>query len=261
MEPEEQAKEQAKEPAQGGPPTEDGPRPEVLDEADVAAVALAAADAVEEARAERKARKKAEKKDALGTSRGVETMFRTSYRVHMDLSSLADTKANIMISINGLILPILLGAISPKIDSNPWLLIPTTVLMIGCLISMVFAIRSARPRVSDDPVTLEQIRRNSANILFFGHFANMSREDFETGMTELMMDNDRLYRNMIRDLYGLGIVLTAKFKLLRTSYTVFMFSIVIGVLLFIGTYFLVAMDVIAVQPDPVVNTVPFDPVP
>lgn len=247
-------------------PEAESPLTEVLEEADVEAVALAAAEAVEEARAERKARKKAEKKKKegkaeLGSSRGVETMFRTSYRVHMDLSSLADTKANIMISINGLILPILLGAISPKIDSNPWLLIPTTVLMVGCLISMVFAIRSARPRVSDDPVTLEQVRRNSANILFFGHFANMSRDDFETGMTELMMDNDRLYRNMIRDLYGLGSVLTLKFKLLRTSYTVFMIAIVTGVLLFIGTYFLVAMDVIAVEPDPIVNTVPFDPTP
>src|SRR5690554_5830742 len=241
-----------------GPAAPDAPPPEVLGAADVDAVAAAAAEAVEGARAERKAKEKAEKKAKkqgdLGTSRGIETMFRTSYRVHMDLSALADTKANIMITINGLILPILLGAISPKIDSNPWLLIPTTVLMVGCLISMVFAIRSATPRVSEDPVTLEQVRRNTANILFFGHFANMSREDFETGMTELMMDNDRLYRNMIRDLYGLGIVLTAKFKLLRTSYTVFMFSIVIGVLLFIGTYFLVAMDVIAVQPDPVVNT-------
>lgn len=232
--------------------------PDVLDHADVAAVAEAAARAVEEARAERKAKQKAEKqekkkekkKDSLGTSRGVETMFRTSYRVHMDLSSLADTKANIMISINGLILPILLGAISPKIDSNPWLLIPTSVLMIGCLISMVYAIRSARPRVNEDPITLDQVRANSANILFFGHYANMTRDDFETGMTELMMDNDRLYRNMIRDLYGLGSVLTTKFKLLRTSYTVFMIAIVTGTLLFIGTYYLIATDAIGQDPEP-----------
>ncbi len=244
-------------------PIGDLPEPEVLESADVEAVAEAAAVAVEEARAERKAEKKKKKKakkekkkDSLGTSRGVETMFRTSYRVHMDLTSLADTKANIMISINGLILPILLGAISPKIDSNPWLLIPTSVLMIGCLISMVFAIRAARPRVSDDPITLDQVRKNTANILFFGHYANMRREDFETGMTELMVDNDRLYRNMIRDLYGLGSVLTAKFKLLRTSYTVFMFSVVIGVLLFIGTYYLIATDVIDSEPTPVVNMVP-----
>ncbi len=239
--------------------------PEVLEPADVEAVAGAAAEAIEAARAERKAKKKANKKkkaaksDTLGTSRGVETMFRTSYRVHMDLSSLADTKANIMISINGLILPILLGAISPKIDSNPWLLIPTSVLMIGCLISMVFAIRSARPRVSSDVVTLDQVRNNRANILFFGHYANMTRDAFEEGMTELMQDNDRLYRNMIRDLYGLGSVLTTKFRLLRTSYTVFMFSIVIGVLMFIGTYYLIATDVIG--EDPPAATAPAQPAP
>ena len=248
-----------------GPAAPDATPPEVLGAADVDAVAAAAAEAVETARAERKAKEKAEKKakkeSSLGTSRGIETMFRTSYRVHMDLSALADTKANIMITINGLILPILLGAISPKIDSNPWLLVPTTVLMVGCLISMVFAIRSATPRVSEDPVTLEQVRRNTANILFFGHFANMSRDDFEVGITELMQDNDRLYRNMIRDLYGLGSVLTEKFKLLRTSYAVFMVSITVGVLLFIGTYFLVAMDVIDVERSPVVNTVPFQPIP
>jgi hypothetical protein len=243
------------------------PEPEVLDHADVAAVAEAAARAVEDARAERKAKQKEKKKkkdkekDTLGTSRGVETMFRTSYRVHMDLSSLADTKANIMISINGLILPILLGAISPKIDSNPWLLVPTSVLMIGCLISMVYAIRSARPRVSDTPITLDQVRENSANILFFGHYANMSRADFETGMTELMQDNDRLYRNMIRDLYGLGSVLTTKFKLLRKSYTVFMIAIVTGTLLFIGTFYLIATDAIGQDPAPVVEIAPIIPQP
>ncbi|MEM1043075.1 MAG: Pycsar system effector family protein [Bacteroidota bacterium] len=269
-------------PAEDASATGDGqadPEPDVLEPADVEAVAEAAAEAVEEARAERKAKKKAkkkkaeakqaDKKDTLGTSRGVETMFRTSYRVHMDLSSLADTKANIMISINGLILPILLGAISPKIDSNPWLLVPTSVLMIGCLISMVFAIRSARPRVNSNVVTLDQVRNESVNILFFGHYANMTRDDFEQGMTELMQDNDRLYRNMIRDLYGLGSVLTTKFRLLRTSYTVFMFSIVIGVLLFIGTYFLIATDVIGQEPaettvmvpDAAPNAAPLIPLP
>ena len=260
--------EDAGHPEAEAPPEPEVPEPEVLDHADVAAVAEAAARAVEDARAERKAQEKAKKKakkdkekDTLGTSRGVETMFRTSYRVHMDLSSLADTKANIMISINGLILPILLGAISPKIDSNPWLLVPTSVLMIGCLISMVYAIRSARPRVSDTPITLDQVRENSANILFFGHYANMSRADFETGMTELMQDNDRLYRNMIRDLYGLGSVLTTKFKLLRKSYTVFMIAIVTGTLLFIGTFYLIATDAIGQDPAPVVEIAPIIPQP
>ncbi|MEM8601792.1 MAG: Pycsar system effector family protein [Bacteroidota bacterium] len=202
------------------------------------------------------------KKDAapkFGTSRGIETMFRSNYRVHMDLSAIADTKANIMISINGLILPILLGAISPKIDSNPWLLIPTSFLMVGCLISMIFAIRSARPRVSKEPVSLDQISRGGYNILFFGHFANMTRDDYEEGMAQMMTSNEDIYRNMIRDLHGLGSVLNAKYALLRTSYTVFMIAISTGVLLFIATFCLIALGVISVPEETLL--VPYDSIP
>ena len=71
-------------------------------------------------------KKKGKKKDSgLGSSRGIETMFRTSYRVHQDLVSLADTKANIMISVNGLIISIILAAVSPRIGGLPLLVLPT----------------------------------------------------------------------------------------------------------------------------------------
>jgi ABC-type multidrug transport system fused ATPase/permease subunit len=191
---------------------------------------------------QRSKRKKAEKKlkgkkkGNLGTTRGIETMFRTSYRTHIDLSGLADTKANIMISINGIIISILLASISPKIDANPWLLLPTTVLLVGCVIAIVYAVLAARPRVSSSLVTLDDVRDNRANILFFGNFVSMPEDDFVEGMTELMSDTDRLYTNMIRDLYSLGGVLSRKFRLLRVSYNLFMASLVIGVALFISVF-------------------------
>ena len=97
-------------------------------------------------------------------------MFRTSYRVHMNLSALADTKANIMISINGIIISIIIAAISPKIDTNPWLLVPTSVMLLACLGSIIFAVLSARPRVNSNVVTLEDVRNNRANILFLRPF-------------------------------------------------------------------------------------------
>ncbi|MDX1440001.1 MAG: DUF5706 domain-containing protein [Rubricoccaceae bacterium] len=167
-------------------------------------------------------------------------MFRTSYRVNMDLSSLADTKANIMISINGLMMSVILGAIASKIDANPWLLYPTTVLLLGCLISLVFAVLSARPRVQRERVTLEQVRSNAANILFFGNFANMEKNEFLTGMKELMQHTDNLYQNMILDIYGLGLVLNKKYRFLRVSYTVFMIGLVVGVVAFLITFFFAA---------------------
>jgi hypothetical protein len=180
--------------------------------------------------------KKKKKKKGSGSDRGVETMFRTSYRTHLDLSSLADTKANIMISINGIIISILLATIYPSVTQNRLLLFPSSVLLLTCLLSLVYAVVAARPRVTRRSVTLEDVRENRANILFFGNFVNMSEEDFLTGMWELMGDRRRVYTNMMRDLFGLGAVLETKYRLLRTSYTVFMLGLVAGVVSFIAVY-------------------------
>jgi hypothetical protein len=192
----------------------------------------------------KKKRKKKDRKSQLGSSRGIETMFRTSYRTHIDMSSLADSKANIMISINGLIMSILIASISPKIDSNAWLLLPTSVLLVGCLVSMVYAVLAARPRVTNRQVSLEDERRDRANILFFGNFVNMDEEDYAEGMKELLQNPESLYLNMIRDIYSLGRVLAQKFHYLRIAYAVFMVSLIVGVCFFL----LVLMTVVARTP-------------
>ena len=194
----------------------------------------------------KKKKNKKDKKKAsgttLGTSRGIETMFRTSYRVNMDLSALADTKSNMIMGVNSIVISIVLAGLSSKIDANTWLLIPTSVLLVGCLISLVYAILAARPRVASTAITLEDVRQNNANILFFGNFAHMSREDYVQGMTELLQNTDNLYYNMIVDIYGLGGVLQKKFRLLRTAYTTLMFAVVLGVLSFVLVYILIAFS-------------------
>lgn len=163
-------------------------------------------------------------------------MFRTSYRTHVELSGIADNKSNIMISINGIIISILLASISPKIDSNPWLLIPTSVLLITCLASLIYAVLAARPRVSKEKVTLKDVRANNKNILFFGNFYTLNREDYVTAMEELMLDEEKIYDSMARDLHGLGTVLAKKFHLLRFSYNIFMVGLVISVMSFIFVF-------------------------
>ena len=185
---------------------------------------------------DRKKKKKKDRKAKGGAGRGIETMFRTSYRTHIDMSGLADAKANIMISINGIIVSILLASIAPKLDANPWLLLPTTVLLVSCLASLIYAVLAARPRVSSRIITLDQVRQNAANILFFGNFVSLSEDDYIKGMHELLQDSDRLYTSMTRDIYSLGSVLQRKFRLLRTAYTIFMFGLLVGVSLFIVVF-------------------------
>ena len=176
------------------------------------------------------------KEKGLGTNRGVETLFRSAYRVQMDLTGLADNKANMMISINGLIISIIIAAVAPKLDANPWLLIPTTIFLLGTLVSIVYAILAARPRVSSVPITLEDLEHSGGNILFFGDFANLSQDDFTAGMIDLIQDKTVVYETMIRNLYGLGAVLKKKFALLKVAYTAFMIALVLGVTSFIGVF-------------------------
>ncbi len=198
--------------------------------------------------AKRKKKKKKKKKTSgITTSRGVETMFRSSYRVQMDLTALADSKANIMITINGLILSIILASISPKIDSNPFLVVPTTIVLLTCVISIVYAVLAAVPRVTSSNVTRKQVLSNQANLLFFGNFAGLRRSEFVDIMKEVLKEPDRVYHNMMNDLYGIGIVLKRKFHLLRISYVTFMIGIIVSVAAFVAVFI---MQMVNGSPDP-----------
>ena len=172
----------------------------------------------------------------LGTKRGIETLFRTNYRVNMDLTSLADAKANIMISINGLIVSILIASIAPGIEKNPWLLVPTSLFLIGCLGSLIFAVLAARPRVTSHVVTRESALQNRTNVLFFGNFHHMPQEDYVHVMKEVVQDPTQIYEMMIKDIYGVGSVLQKKYEMIRRSYTVFLGALVVGVVGFISVF-------------------------
>ena len=175
-------------------------------------------------------------KKALGTNRGIETLFRSAYRTQLTLTGLADNKANMMISINGIIISIIIASVAPKLDANPWLLIPTTLFLLGTLVSIIFAILAARPRVSSTLIDLQDIRHSKGNILFFGNFYKLDESEFLQGMTSLLQDKTTLYESMIRDIYGLGAVLHKKFALLQIAYITFMFALILGVTSFIGVF-------------------------
>ena len=179
---------------------------------------------------------KHEGKKGPGTNRGIETMFRSAYRVQMELTSLADNKANMMISINGIIISIIIAAVAPKLDSNPWLLLPTAVMLVGTMISIIYAILAARPRVNRSAITLEDLEHSQGNILFFGNFANLEKEQFTEGMLELMQDKQVLYETMIHNIHDIGLVLRTKFALLKIAYNAFMVALVAGVLSFIAVF-------------------------
>lgn len=162
--------------------------------------------------------------------RGVETMFRNIMRTHVSFSSIADNKANIMITVNTLVLTIIVSIMIRKLDTNPHLIIPTALLTLTSLAALIFAILVTRPKVTSGTFTKDDIHNKKANLLFFGNFYNMNLGDFSWGMKEMMNNKDYLYDNMIKDFYFLGQVLGKKYKQLRFCYTFFMYGIIISII-------------------------------
>lgn len=181
---------------------------------------------------------------AQGTpERGIETMFRLTSKNHITLSTMADSKANILISVNSIIISIIIGALMQKLDSNPHLIVPTIMLLTVNLGAIVFSILSIRPNITKGKFTREDIENHRTNLLFFGNFHKMKRDDYHWGMNRLMENKNFLYSSLIDDIYFLGVVLAKKYQLLRTAYTIFMFGIIVAVVAFAVSNFFVQPDI------------------
>lgn len=171
--------------------------------------------------------------------RGAQTFFRTNYRNHINLSAIADNKANIMISVNAILVSVLITFLSYRNigENSPQILLPVVVFLVTGLASLIFAVLSARPKVTrlnGGPVDMEQAKRN---IVFFGNFVTLELEQYEDAMDELFQDAELLYGNMVRDMYYLGKVLDKKYRYLSVSYTIFMVGFIATVGLFLFALF------------------------
>ena len=166
--------------------------------------------------------------------RGIETMFRVALKNHMTLSNIADTKANILLSVNAIIISLALSNLLPKLDnpSNDYLILPTIIFVVFTVASIILSILATRPNVTEGKFNKEDVANKKVNLLFFGNFHQMKLNDFEWAISEMMEDKGYLYNSLTKDLYFLGLVLNKKYKILRLTYTVFMIGIIVSVLAF-----------------------------
>lgn len=163
--------------------------------------------------------------------KGIQTLFRTTIKNHYTLNEMVDRKANILITINSIILSLLIsGIIGLDPDTPLYRIISIALLTLACMISIFFAILSIRPNKTQGDFTEEQIRKKKGNLLFFGNFHNMQFRDFEWAFLQMLNDSDYLYGTMIKDYYFLGVALGKKYRYIRNSLNVFLYGIIGAVL-------------------------------
>jgi len=166
-------------------------------------------------------------------SRGVETLFRISTTNHQRLSAMADNKAHIMISVNSIIISAVLALVIKNLETVPYLLVPTVMLLFVSVTTIIFSILATRPKLPSGYFTKEQVAKKDIDLSFFGNYYRMDFEDYDAGMKQLMNDKEFLYGSLTRNLHSHAKVLGRKFRLLRISYDVFMFGLVVTVLTYV----------------------------
>jgi hypothetical protein len=163
------------------------------------------------------------------SERGVETLFRLLSKNQYTLNTMIDTKSNILISINALILSLILGTVMSQLSNDPHLIYPIIMILITNLASIAFAIFATRPE-------LVHGKSEAKNLMFYGNFQDMEEEEYVSNVTNLMNEGDELYKTIAKDTYHLGKTIDRKFKLLRKSFNIFLIGIILSVIAFIGCH-------------------------
>jgi predicted metal-dependent HD superfamily phosphohydrolase len=176
------------------------------------------------------------KRDKQRPDKGIETMFRITSANNQRLSDMADNKAQLLITVNSIILSLIVSLVLRRLEDNAFLIIPTFILLIVSLSCIVFSILATRPSIPDGVFTEQDIERKKVNLLFFGNFYKMALSDYSKGMITVMNDQEFLYGTLIKDVYSQGVVLGRKYKLIRTAYNIFMFGLIAAVLAYIISY-------------------------
>ncbi|PWK77383.1 hypothetical protein LX99_03196 [Mucilaginibacter oryzae] len=164
---------------------------------------------------------------------GIETLLKVTSSTDQRLSDMADNKAQILITVNSIIISAIISLVLRKLKDNSFLMVPSYLLLTVSLVTMILAILSTRPSIPRGKFSVKDLENKKANLLFFGNFYRMRLDDFSVGMKLVLNDKEYLYETLIKDIHTQGVVLGRKYRLLRAAYNVFMFGLIIAIITFI----------------------------
>lgn len=169
-----------------------------------------------------------------GTGSHLDHFLRQTRVHHMQLSSMADVKANMMLTISAVVITLSIGHLS-----NPYLRWPVIVLIVSCLATIVSAAYAVMPKL--DRGFRPDLDRPDCNILWFGNFMNLEYEEYARLMEGVMNNSSRVYEAQVREVYELGVFLgRTKYVYIRLAYLFFIFGLLASAAVFAGIEILTA---------------------
>ncbi|GJM11051.1 MAG: hypothetical protein DHS20C11_33270 [Lysobacteraceae bacterium] len=145
-------------------------------------------------------------------------LLRTAQQHHVQVSAMADRKANIIITVCSIVVTLVIGR-----SHEPAFAVPITILGVFTLIALLLAIIAVLPSYAPPKIRGEGRLPKNFNLLFFGHFASLDMARYELEMARVLAKDANVYRALVKDLYEIGYYLAhRKYRFLRWSYFFFL---------------------------------------
>ena len=162
--------------------------------------------------------------------RGIETWFRLASKNLYSRLQIVDTKANILITANAIIISVILGSLYPRLDDDPHLIFAIGGLILTNVFSITFAILATIPKAWVKKTSITNLQ--SADLMTFEDFCGMRLADYQESVMQTIADGKTLYPSIITDIHELGVKLARKYRMIRTSYLIFLYGIILSIVLF-----------------------------
>ena len=178
---------------------------------------------------------KKEKSKKQKDFRSIETLFRNALRSNLELTSLADAKANILISINGFILTIIITA-SGLYLNNPNMIYPFITIMLTALVSIVLGTMAIRPRDKRQFIKKEHLTQFNS-IGYFQDMSETSPYEYLQRVRAILKDKKSIHEHIIKHIHILGLEIKVKYLWLKRAYTAFGVGLSLSAILMIIALF------------------------
>jgi hypothetical protein len=150
-------------------------------------------------------------------------------RMHLiSFSRMADTKANILLSISSVLLSIsLTQAADPRFTAS------IVVLVSFLLITIFLALMTVIPKLQSFRHKKFTVRDPNYSPLFFGNYIDIPYDEYARDMEEIMNDSDRTYEIMVKEIYYSGVyLLNSKYRYIRYGYMFFFAGLILSTAIF-----------------------------
>ena len=183
----------------------------------------------------KKLKKKLQKVEGM-PERGIETWFRLASKNLYARRQIVDTKSNILVTVNSIIISVILGSLYTRLDENPHLVWAITPMIITNILSMAFAIFATRPKMGKGTFSSEEVQDGDVSLMTFDDFYRMPEGEYEQAIEKIMSDRKFLYKTIKKDIFHLGLELSKRYRNIRISYDIFLVGLIVSVWMFATCY-------------------------